>query len=318
MFGRIVIATALLIAGCSGDHQRNDHAVSPEAPPPAAVSPVTTMDQLDALGGVCGTPGQPARVWTPPERRAEFERCRQEQSRCGARVGGLRGAMDGEDADLRRESARVLGRIVRSHGCDADAADPCAWISDDPGPSRTICPELAFAMPLLMRTVTDADWQVGLGALDGLALARPREEDIEPLARWLREPPPDDGDGSRFRMGVATALGRAGARAAPATEALAWVAAQPNPNDSVSVVALRALAEIGPDGRAAVPTLVTLMGHESWSVRHAALVAMRSIAPHDARARAMVERGRDDSSEAVRDAARALGSAAGASPGASE
>ena len=264
------------------------------------------MTELDSLGDVCGTPGQPARVWTPPERREEFERCRQEQSQCRVRVGGVRAAVEGSDADLRRESARVLGRIVRSHGCEADAADPCAWISDDPGPSRSICPELAFAVPLLMQTVTDPDWQVGLGALDGLVLASPRDEDIEPLARWLRDPPPDDGDGSRFRMGVATVLGRAGARATPATDALAWVAAQPHPNDSVKVLALRALAQIGPGALAAVPTLVSLMADESWSVRHAALDAMRSIAPHDARAEAMIERGQGDPSEDVRNAAKAL------------
>ncbi|MCA9706155.1 MAG: HEAT repeat domain-containing protein, partial [Myxococcales bacterium] len=98
----------------------------------------------------------------------------------------------------------------------------------------------------------------------------------------------------------------AGPRAAPAAEALAWLAARVQPNDTPRVYALRALAEVGPAARAVLPTLLAQLDDPSWSVRYAVLDAMGRIAPDDARVRAAAQRATSDESEAVRGLAQGL------------
>ncbi len=249
-------------------------------------------EHLEGLGRVVDQHEGTTKAHLDPEQRAE-------------QVGALEPTVRQADADLRREGARILGRITGSHRCHLDAADPCAWLDPSTTP-RSICAHLTFAGPTLMAAVTDPDWQVGLAALDGLVVASPRQEDLPTLAAWLRSPPPDDDDGSRFQARIADVLGRAGPEAATTTEALAWLATQRRPNDALQISALRALTAIGPPADAAVPTLVTLCESDRRSVRYGALEALGAIAPDDPRTREAAERARGDEDEQVRGLAEAL------------
>jgi HEAT repeat protein len=130
-------------------------------------------------------------------------------------------------------------------------------------------PEIAG--PIFEKALADADETTTHYMLDALAaMGAPA---VPKLIGALKYAP--------LRGQVASILGRIGPPAAPATDALAKLLSDPDPN--VSIEAGHALAAIGPDAKAAVPALIAVLnqtaGQAEGGPRHAAVFALGKIGP---------------------------------------
>ena len=130
-------------------------------------------------------------------------------------------------------------------------------------------PEIAG--PIFEKALADADETTTHYMLDALAaMGAPA---VPKLIGALKYAP--------LRGQVASILGRIGPPAAPATDALAKLLSDPDPN--VSIEAAHALAGIGPDAKAAVPALIAVLsnteGQTEGGLRHAAVFALGKIGP---------------------------------------
>ena len=125
-------------------------------------------------------------------------------------------------------------------------------------------PSPEIALPIFAKALVGADETTTHYMLDALASMGPAA--VPQLIHAL--------DYAPLRPQVAGILGRIGAPAAPATEALAKLLSDPDPN--VSIEAAHALADIGPGAKAAVPALVEVLKQPEGGPRYAAVLCSRA------------------------------------------
>jgi HEAT repeat protein len=121
--------------------------------------------------------------------------------------------------------------------------------------------------PIFEKALASADATTTHYMLDALAgLGAPA---VPRLVAALKHEP--------LREQIAHVLGQIGPQAAPATQALARLLSDPDPN--VEIEAAHALANIGPGAKAAVPALVDSLRKPEGKAAHAAAYALGMIGP---------------------------------------
>jgi len=182
------------------------------------------------------------------------------------------------------QAAAAIGSIREDDGRDpipqedaaayAAALEPLAKTALHPDPRarraavravRRLSASLADMAPLVSRQLADADPSVVLGALHTLA---DMDDDAVPfLLEALKEPT------SRYWAEVA--LAEIGPEAAPATAALATIAAEGEPQERLQ--AILSLAAIGEKAAAAAPVVVKVLDADDASLRLPAAFALGRI-----------------------------------------
>lgn len=131
----------------------------------------------------------------------------------------------------------------------------------------SLSPSPEIAIPIYKKALAEADESTTGYMLD--ALAALGEPAVPDLITALKYP--------SLQPQVAAILGRIGPPAAPATDALAKLLGNPDPN--VSVEAAHALAAIGPGAKAAIPALTKSLDYTEGDPAHAAVYALGMIGP---------------------------------------
>ena len=171
-----------------------------------------------------------------------------------------------EDKQLRRQATEQLIERLKDPDPFVRVAAARALAALPPAPEITA--------PIWQQALQDADETTVHHALDALAaLGAPA---VPRLIDALKYP--------NVRIHVVYVLGQIGPAAAPATEALAKLIGDSNPE--VAQEAVLALAKIGPGAKAAVPGLAALLQSGDESNAHAAAYALGKIGPEAAAAEA--------------------------------
>ncbi len=173
------------------------------------------------------------------------------------------------DKQLRKEAAEALVEGLKSQDSLIRVTSARGLAALPPAPDITI--------PIFEKAFKDADDATIRHALDALVSLGPTA--VPRLIEALKH--------TGVRVEVASMLGRMGANAAPATEALAPLLLDKDPSDDKYV--LLALAKIGPGAKAAVPTLVEVLKKGDSPEVHGIIYALGSIGPDAAPAVALIE-----------------------------
>jgi HEAT repeat protein len=191
------------------------------------------------------------------------------------------------DPEARYEAIFCLGAI----GSDAPEAVPAlaAILHEDPDRNARRQASLALskmapvsraAVPELAQALADEELWVRMNA--AVALCRLRA-DARPAIPALIVALQDDHNQTNLDNFETTIQERAALALAWASEGTdaavpaLTTALEKKPSQSLSLILIRALGEIGPAARAAVPQLHLLLGDDSLSVRNAAQAALRRI-----------------------------------------
>lgn len=164
-----------------------------------------------------------------------------------------------EDKQLVRQTTEQLIERLMEEDPRVRAAAARALAALEPGPE--------IAVPALQKVFEGADEEVVRAALD--TLVQFGSPSVPRLIEALKY------EGVRGR--VAFILGEIGPSAAPATEALAKLIDDKDPD--VSNEAIHALAKIGPDAKAAVPALVAALKKRRGPICFALVFALGKIGP---------------------------------------
>lgn len=121
--------------------------------------------------------------------------------------------------------------------------------------------------PIFEKALAEADETTTHYMLDALAGLGPKA--VPRLIAALKH--------TSLRGQIAHILGQIGPPAAPATDALAKLVSDEDPN--VGIEAAHALAKIGPAAKAAVPALIAALDYPESKARHAAAYALGAIGP---------------------------------------
>ncbi len=169
-----------------------------------------------------------------------------------------------DDLELKREALTQLVARLKDENPFVRTAAARALAALPPSPE--------IAGPIFEEALADADETTTHYMLD--AIAAQGEQAVPRLIAALEY--------ESLREQVAYILGQIGPAAAPATDALAKLVADEDPN--VSTEAAFALAKIGPGAKAGVPALVEALKRGEGRQTHAAAFALGSIGPDAAAA----------------------------------